>query len=69
MRNEFVEAYEAVFGEDRQIKTCSFRAHAKLIEESQKLEPNTDFGDKYTGRICMSSIAKMHLLYMSVKNE
>ena len=57
------EAYEAVFNESGAIKPCGREAGRKLIEVCEAKEPTTYFGDKKTGKICLSNIDVIQRLY------
>lgn len=61
---KFKESYEAVFNEDGTIKNCGREACKRLIEACKKKDPETDFGDVNTGKICLSNLDVIRKLYL-----
>ena len=57
------EAYEPVFNEDRTMKACGREACRRLIEACEAKDQETYFGDKRTGKICLSNISVIEKLY------
>lgn len=61
------EAYEAVFNEDGTMKACGREACRRLIEACEAKDQDTYFGDKRTGKICLSNISVIEKLYLDEK--
>ncbi len=68
MVEAFNNAYLAVFNEDGTLKQNQDpEANKRLIALCEAVDPNTDFGNKVTGKICLSNLDKIVSLYLNSK--
>lgn len=61
------EAYEAVFDEQGYMKACGREACIRLIEACEAKDQQTYFGDKKTGKLCLSNLDVIVRLYLDEK--